>query len=156
MADAEACETKMSILKSSDEEEFQVEEVVAMESQTIRHMIDDGCANNKILLPIINSKILSMVIEYCKKHIQAKPTTDTTTRASEAYDVVAPAGPVEDLKNWDAEFVRVNESTLFDLAMAARYLNIKGLLDLTTETLADMIKGKNSEKLLGGGAEDQQ
>ncbi|XP_037419237.1 SKP1-like protein 1 [Triticum dicoccoides] len=156
MAAAEAGDTKMIILKSSDDKEFEVEEAVAMESQTIRHMINDGCANNKILLPIINYKILSEVIEYCKKRIQAKPTTDTTTRASEAYDVVAPAGPVEDLKNWDAEFVRVNESTLFDLAVAARYLNIKGLLDLTTETLTDMIKVKNCEKLLGRGAEDQQ
>ncbi|MCP6508470.1 hypothetical protein NL478_27275, partial [Klebsiella pneumoniae] len=58
-------EKKMITLKSSDGEEFEVEEAVAMESQTIRHMIEDDCADNGIPLPNVNSKILSKVIEYC-------------------------------------------------------------------------------------------
>uniref|UniRef100_A0A453CR30 SKP1 component POZ domain-containing protein n=1 Tax=Aegilops tauschii subsp. strangulata TaxID=200361 RepID=A0A453CR30_AEGTS len=60
----------MITLKSSDGEEFQIEEAVAMESQTIRHMIEDDCADNGIPLPNVDSKILSKVIEYCKKHVQ--------------------------------------------------------------------------------------
>jgi hypothetical protein len=42
-----------------------------MESQTIRHMIEDDCADNGIPLPNVNSKILSKVIEYCNKHVHA-------------------------------------------------------------------------------------
>ncbi|XP_048573868.1 SKP1-like protein 1 isoform X3 [Triticum urartu] len=130
--------SNMITLKSSDGEEFQVEEAVAMESQTIRHMIEDDCADNGIPLPNIDSKILSKVIEYCKKHVQADSSSSTSTAA---------AAPAEDLKSFDAEFVKVDQATLFDLILAANYLNIKGLLDLTCQTVADMIKGKTPEEI---------
>lgn len=35
----------------------------------------------------------------------------------------------------------------FFLVQAANYLNIKGLLDLTCQTVADMIKGKTPEQI---------
>ncbi|KAF7087980.1 hypothetical protein CFC21_091136 [Triticum aestivum] len=140
---AEEGEKKMITLKSSDGEEFQVEEAVAMESQTIRHMIEDDCADNGIPLPNVDSKILSKVIEYCKKHVQAdsKPAD-----ASSSTSTAAPS-PVEDLKSFDAEFVKVDQATLYDPILAANYLNIKVLLDLTCQTVADMIKGKTPEEI---------
>jgi hypothetical protein len=49
------------------------------------------------------------------------------------------------LQAFDAEFVKVDQSTLFDLILAANYLNIKSLLDLTCQTVAGMIKGKTPE-----------
>ncbi|XP_030446916.1 SKP1-like protein 1A [Syzygium oleosum] len=119
------------VLKSSDKESFEVEEAVALESQTIKHMIEDECADDGIPLPNVTSKILSKVIEYCRKHVDAD-------RAPSADD---------DLKAWDAEFVKVDQATLFDLILAANYLNIKGLLDLTCQTVADMIKGKTPEEI---------
>lgn len=84
MAAAAEGEKKMITLKSSDGEEFEVE-AVGMESQTIRHMIEDKCADNGIPLPNVNSKILSKVIEYCNKHVHAS-ADDSTSSA--------------DLKNW--------------------------------------------------------
>lgn len=56
------------------------------------------------------------------------------------------------LQSWDAEFVKVDQATLFDLILAANYLNIKGLLDLTCQTVAQMIKGKTPEVRGRGGA----
>lgn len=35
----------------------------------------------------------------------------------------------------------------FQFFQAANYLNIKGLLDLTCQTVADMIKGKTPEEI---------
>ncbi|KAI3867964.1 hypothetical protein MKX03_035180, partial [Papaver bracteatum] len=49
------------------------------------------------------------------------------------------------LKNWDAEFVKVDQPVLFDLILAANFLNIKNLLDFTFQTVTDMIKGKTPE-----------
>lgn len=128
---------KKVTLRSSDGEEFEIDEEVAMESQTIKHMIEDDCADNAIPLPNVTGKILAMVVEYCKKHVEAASKA-TEERSGSAED---------DLKAWDADFVKVDQATLFDLILAANYLNIKSLLDLTCQTVADMIKGKTPEEI---------
>ena len=147
---AAKCEKKIT-LKSSEGEEFEVDEAVAKESQTIRHMIEDECADNAIPLPNVNSKILSMVIEYCKKHVQASPKPADSGAAADASSSTSAAAaepaPTEDMKSWDAEFIKVDQAILFDLILAANYLDIKGLLDLTCQTVADMIKGKTPEEI---------
>ena len=127
MASAEGSEKKMITLKSSDGEEFEVEEAVAMESQTIRHMIEDDCADNGIPLPNVNSKILSKVIEYCNKHVHAaaaaaKAGSDEAGANNSSASAAAASG--EDLKNWDADFVKVDQATLFDLILVSPSLFI--------------------------------
>ncbi|GJN19320.1 hypothetical protein PR202_gb06584 [Eleusine coracana subsp. coracana] len=146
---AEGEKKTMILLKSSDGENFEIEEAVAMESQTIRHMIEDDCADNGIPLPNVDSKILAKVIEYCKKHVEAAAAAkveagDTAAGASSSSNSVPDN---KDLKAWDAGFVQVDQATLFELILAANYLNIKSLLDLTCQTVADMIKGKTPEEI---------
>ncbi|GKA23218.1 SKP1-like protein 1B [Tanacetum coccineum] len=105
--------SKMILLKSSDGETFEIEESVSLQSKTIEHMIEDGCAGSVIPTPNITGKILSKVIEYCNKHVKtSKKGTNKVT--------------AEDLKAFDAEFVKVNLGTLFDIILA----------------LTDMAKGK--------------
>ncbi|XP_042939749.1 SKP1-like protein 1A isoform X2 [Carya illinoinensis] len=89
-------------LKSSDDKSFEVDEAVALESQTIKHAIE-LCADNFIPLPNVTSKILDKVIEYCKKHVEPANSEDRTFE--------------DDLKAWDAEFFRVDQATLFDLIL---------------------------------------
>ncbi|XP_074314650.1 SKP1-like protein 1B [Silene latifolia] len=96
------------MLKSSHGEDFEVDEIVALESQTIKHMIEDDCGDNAIPLSNVTAKILSKVIEYCKKHVDvtaaktANATTTTTAAASVGDD---------EFKKWDEEFVKVDQST---------------------------------------------
>uniref|UniRef100_A0A8R7PXB1 SKP1-like protein n=1 Tax=Triticum urartu TaxID=4572 RepID=A0A8R7PXB1_TRIUA len=139
---------KMIMLKTSDGDEFEVEEAVAMESLTIRHMIEDECADNEILIPNVDSKILSKVVEYCYKHVHAKPcATAGGSTCVVASDTAANATLVEDLKNWDVEFVKVNPTVLYDIILAACYLNIEALVNLISQTMTDMIKGKTTEEI---------
>ena len=70
-------------IKSSDGETFEVEEAVALQSQTIKHMIEDDCADSGIPLPNVTSKILSKVIEYCKKHVETPKSEDRPSSADE-------------------------------------------------------------------------
>lgn len=122
----------MISLKSSEGEIFEVEEIIAHHSLTIKHMIEEDCADNPIPLANVNSKILKMVIEYGKKHRES---------GGEITEVD------EETQKWDKELVNVDQETLFRLLMAANYLNIKNLLDLTCETVASMIRGKTIQEI---------
>ncbi|KAI5068548.1 hypothetical protein GOP47_0016893 [Adiantum capillus-veneris] len=124
-------------LKSSDDEMFEVEEIVAFESQTIKDMVEDTGTDSVIPLLNVSSKILSKVIEYCRYHALEVPKGGDDK----------PALTDEDVKHWDAEFLKVDQATLFDLILAANYLNIQSLLDLTCQCVADMIKGKTPEEI---------
>lgn len=140
MADAAAgASEKKLTLKSADGEMFMVEEAVAMESQVIKHMVADRCADSIIPLHNVNAKILAMVIEYCRKHVE-KPRADAADPTTK--------DPEPDLKTFDKKFVDyVDKATLFDLIRAAHYLDIKGLLDLTCQKVVDMMNGKTPEEI---------
>ncbi|OIV92674.1 hypothetical protein TanjilG_18025 [Lupinus angustifolius] len=120
-------------LTSSDGESFEVDEAVALQSQTIKHLVEDGCADNGIPLPNVTSNILALVVKYCNKHVEP---SDSDKKSND-----------QDLRAWNADFVKVDQATLFDLILAANYLDIKSLLDLTCEAVAEMIKGKSPEEI---------
>ncbi|XP_037462539.1 SKP1-like protein 1A [Triticum dicoccoides] len=117
---------KKITLISSDGESFEVTAEAAAMSQTIHHMMEDNCVENGVPLPNVPSKILSKVIEYCNKHVSSGE---------------------QDLKSFDASFINVDQATLYDLILAANYLDVKGLLELCLQTVADMIKGKTVEEI---------
>merc|ERR1712167_132262 len=53
----------------------------------------------------------------------------------------------ENVCEWDANFVEVAQDVLFELILAANYMDIKPLLDLTCAKVASMIKGKSPEQI---------
>ena len=119
-------------LKSKEDELFEVDRAVACRSATLAYIFDPAKGKkNALELKMIDSKVLSKVIEYSKYHHEA-----------EAESVP------DDKKNaWDRNFVKVDDETLFNLILAANYLDIKPLLDLTCKTVADEIKGKTPEEI---------
>ena len=107
---------------------------------------------DNVPLPNVSSKILSKIIAYCKFHSEyedAKKAAEGggTGAAAASSSAAPPALTDDDVKDHDAEFVKVDQSTLFELILAANYLNIKPLLDLTCLTVANMIKGKTPEEI---------
>lgn len=46
-----------------------------------------------------------------------------------------------------SNFVEVAQETLFEMILAANYMDIKPLLDLTCAKVASMIKGKTPEEI---------
>jgi S-phase kinase-associated protein 1 len=123
-------------LTCSDAQTFEVPEEVAFLSHTVKNLVEDAGTEDAIPLPNVSGRILAKVIEYCRYHVEAEAKVDDK-----------PAKPEDDVKAWDAEFVNVDQATLFDVILAANYLNIMGLLDLTCQTVAQMIKGKTPEEI---------
>lgn len=118
-------------LRSSDDELFEVDEAVAFESQAVKNMIEDTGKDAIVPLPNVSSKILAKVIEYCKYHVDNQKTTEDK-----------PAAPEDDIKAWDADFVKVDQATLFDLILVifstpfhlysccwCDYMNLVGVLN---------------------------
>jgi S-phase kinase-associated protein 1 len=106
----------------------------------------------EVPLPNVNAKILAKVIEYCQEHATADaaapaPAAEGSAAAPAPKATGAAAKAEEALKAFDAEFTKVDQGTLFELILAANYLNIKPLLDLTCLTVANMIKGKTPEEI---------
>eukprot|EP00253_Pinus_taeda_P009152 PITA_09152 len=135
-----ASESKVT-LKSSDDELFDVTEAVAFESQTIKYIIEDTGTANAILLPNVSSKILSKVIEYCKYHVEAHKAEHEKSRLGIKNSLKSIMPLCSTLSCFVALFSNVVQMH------AANYLNIKNLLDLTFQTVADMIKGKTPEEI---------
>lgn len=51
------------------------------------------------------------------------------------------------VQEWYAKFVDIDQEPLFELILAANYMDIKPLLDLTCATVASMIKGRTPEEI---------
>ncbi|KAL6197281.1 hypothetical protein ACLB2K_032890 [Fragaria x ananassa] len=93
-------------LRSSDNETFQVEEAAALLSKTIK-----SSTSTEITVPYVKAEILGKVVDWCNKHAVSEGTKDQL------------------IKEWDAEFLSVDQDVLFKLITAADYLQIKELVD---------------------------
>ncbi|PQQ04123.1 SKP1-like protein 1B [Prunus yedoensis var. nudiflora] len=101
-------EMKKITLKSDDGEIFEVEEAVAMQSQTIKHMVEDDCAKGVIPLQNVTSNILAKVIEYCKKHHE-EDADDEKNKGKKHHEEDADDEKNKDINKWDAGFVKVDQ-----------------------------------------------
>lgn len=125
-------------LQSSDEQEFRVERDIAEKSMLLKNILEDvGESDMAIPVPNVTGPILQKVIEWCTHHRKDPPVTEDDTKERRT----------DDIGDWDLEFCKVDQGTLFELILAANYLDIKPLLDLTCKTVANMIKGKSPEEI---------
>ncbi|KAM8717513.1 hypothetical protein ACLKA7_004241 [Drosophila subpalustris] len=126
-------------LQSSDDVIFETDLQVAMCSGTIKSMLESCAAEDEAVpLPNVNSAILRKVLEWAEYH-----KSDVNQMANEDDDDKR----TDDITPWDKQFLEVDQGTLFELTMAANYLNIQGLLKVACKTVANMIKGKTPEDI---------
>ncbi|XP_054930335.1 S-phase kinase-associated protein 1 isoform X1 [Dermacentor andersoni] len=129
-------------LQSSDGEVFEIDVEIAKASVTIKTMLEDlGMDDDEdevVPLPNVNSAILKKVIHWATYHKDDPPPPEDDENKEKRTD---------DISSWDADFLKVDQGTLFELILAANYLDIKGLLDVTCKTVANMIKGKTPEEI---------
>ena len=131
-------------LQSSDNEIFEVEKDSALQSKTIENMCEDveltpGNSLPIIPLPNVTGKILKKVIEYWDWHFKHPfPVNEEEEKDKKTTDDIIP---------WDLDFCMVDKVILFDLILAANYLDVRPLLNLACKTVANMIKDKTPEEI---------
>lgn len=115
--------TSLVKLSSSDGQEFAVPKGVACLSVLIENMLEDIGDNEDqpIPLPNVSGGILQKVVEYATHHKDDPPPSAEDENKPKSSD---------DIDEWDREFMNVDQGTLFELILAANYLDMKGLLDL--------------------------
>uniref|UniRef100_A0AC35TIR2 MADF domain-containing protein n=1 Tax=Rhabditophanes sp. KR3021 TaxID=114890 RepID=A0AC35TIR2_9BILA len=132
---------------SADKESFELDYDVIKQSGTLSTMLTDlgidilgeeMVAMDAIVLSNCNSNIIKRVITWCNFHKNDPPHHEDGEQREKRTD---------DIPSWDVEFLKVDQGTLFELILAANYLDIKGLLDVTCKTVANMIKGKSPDEI---------
>lgn len=140
MADAEKEDPLVEIECQADQEILKMPLSHARMSGTIRNMLDDVDEELDTTIPIpnISSDVMKRVIEFCKQHPDA-PLEPTEEQQLEMR--------TRELDGWDKQFVNVPLATLFEMILAANFLDLKPMLDVTCKAVADMVKGKTPEEL---------
>ena len=127
-------------LESQEKTLFTVPKKVAMMSELVKTMVDGDSEEKVIPLPNVKANVLKLVIDYMKHHADNPPKEiEKPLKSANMAEVVA--------DQWDADFVDVVQELLFELILAANYMDIKPLLDLTCAKVASMIKGKTPEQI---------
>lgn len=136
-------ESRAIHLVSQEGDSFVVPVKVAQMSELVKTMIDEeiepDAEAQEIPLPNVKSNVLTKVIEFCRHHSEDS--------MNEIEKPLKSANMSEVVQDWYAEFVKIEQELLFELILAANYMDIKPLLDLTCATVASMIKGKTPEEI---------
>ncbi|KAG2077958.1 E3 ubiquitin ligase SCF complex, Skp subunit [Suillus decipiens] len=130
-------------LVTSDNVEFVVDKEVVERSVLIKNMLEDvGESDQSIPLANVSSTVLRKVIEYCEHHRgEPLPSADADQNQDETRKRTT------DISEWDQKFITVDQEMLFEIILAANYLDIKSLLDVGCKTVANMIKGKTPDEI---------
>jgi len=90
-------------------------------------------AESEIPLPNVKKSVLEQVVKYLNYHAE--------NPAKEIEKPLKSANMSEVVSKFDAAFVDVEQEALFELILAANYMDIKPLLDLSCAKVASLIKG---------------
>jgi len=112
-------------------------------SVLVKTSIENDETATEVPLPGVEGQILQLVANYMNHHKGVEPSIiEKPLRSKVMKDVCK--------DNWDAEYIdRIgdNRQQLYDLILAANYMDIKSLLHLGCAKVASLIKGQPLEKI---------
>ena len=124
---------KKVLFLTSDGHTVEVEREIASKSEWVKNIVDGSEVDDNIPLTVINKATLLKVIEYCTYiNTNVPPQIDKPLRSNELSDIVDP---------WYAEFVNLEREVLFELILAANFMDIKSLLALACAKVASLMNG---------------
>eukprot|EP00996_Jenningsia_fusiforme_P004254 NODE_5067_length_722_cov_105.976226_g4704_i0.p1 GENE.NODE_5067_length_722_cov_105.976226_g4704_i0~~NODE_5067_length_722_cov_105.976226_g4704_i0.p1 ORF type:complete len:188 (-),score=43.03 NODE_5067_length_722_cov_105.976226_g4704_i0:97-660(-) len=139
------------VLQSNDTKpiEYSVLREAAKMSGLIKDMLEDQDSQEETVIPLpnVNGRTLKFVIQYIEHHYNNKAEPIEKPLKGKVEDVISEFDRLflytELIKDGDEK----QHELLIDCIMAANFLNIKDMLDLTCAAVASMIKGKTPEQI---------
>ncbi|CAK8998773.1 unnamed protein product [Durusdinium trenchii] len=130
---------KKARIKCSEGDIFELPaDAVALSLRARKDLLEKGC-DQELDYPIKKS-VMAKLSEYLKHH---KEHACSEIRTPLVSDNLVDCGA----SRWDASFVNVDKETLFDLTVAATYLDIPGLWFLLSARAAVITNNKTADKL---------
>jgi len=139
------------VLQSNDAKplEFSILREGAAMSGLIKDMLEDQEGDDQTVIPLpnVNGRTLKYVVQYLMHHYNNKAEPIEKPLKGKVDDVIS---------EWDKAYLYTDlvkggdekqHELLIEVIMAANFLNIKDLLDLTCACVASMIKGKTPEQI---------
>jgi len=121
----------------------QVGRQVALISTLIKTAVESDDGANEVAIPGVEGDILELILSYMNHHKGTEPPIiDKPLRSKVMKDVCKTA--------FDAQYIDdigENRQQLYDLILAANYMDIKSLLHLGCAKVASLIKGQPVEKI---------
>ena len=144
-------------IQSCDGENFEVSLGVAKKSVLIATMLGtlgveqdtDEIINEILPLPTIHAKVLRKVVNWCQhQHEQESKSANKFKTQEKTHPKITK------LTGWERKFINsinsinsLGQSIMFDIIIAANYLDIQGLIALLTMEIARMMNGKTPKKI---------
>lgn len=130
-------------LTSKDNQEFDVQKKYAYISVLVKTSCENDTSATEVPLPGVEGSILKFVAEYMNHHKGVEPPiVESPLKSTVMKEVVK--------DEWDATFIDdigEGRQNLYDLILAANYMDIKSLLHLGLAKVASLIKGKPLDQL---------
>ena len=95
--------------------------------------------NAEIHLNQINYRTLAKIVEFLEHYINKQPKKIQRPLPKKDFR--------ECVDEWDYKFINIDTEEIFELMLAANFLHIQALLDLTSAKIASMIRGKSPEEI---------
>jgi len=122
---------------------FEVDKKHAFVSNLVKTSLENDTSASSLDIPGVSGPILEKVVEYVNHHKGVEPPIiEKPLRSKVLKDVCQ--------DKWDAEYIDKigeNRQNLYDLILAANYMDIKSLLHLGCAKVASLIKGQPLEKI---------
>lgn len=130
--DLETTDEELLVI-TQDQQKLSIPKKIACLSQLLKTLTEGDASATEVPLSV-STPVLKKVREYMvyrASNVAVK--IEKPLKSSDMYQVVS---------KWEADFVNVDQELLFELTLAANYMDIPCLLDLTSAKIASMLKGK--------------
>ena len=131
--------SKMITLVSADGEKYTITEKAGRRSLLIKGIIDDYPDDPEVPLNNVKSQILKIIITWLDHYADTEPREIEKPLLSNNFNECVDA--------WDFNFIDLELDLIFEILLAANYMDIKPLMELASAKVASIIKGKSPEEI---------